>query len=73
MSGAKRKGQGKASEGKAAMAYMRRLHGDPATAPAGDLADLADADYDAADVALGPEGEQTTDKGHEKTTERQAQ
>ena len=51
---------------------MRRLHGDPATAPAGDLADLADADYDAADLALGPEGEQTTDKGHEKTitTER---
>ena len=69
------KGQAKrkVSEGKAAMAYMRRLHGDPATAPAGDLADLADADYDAADVALGPEGEQTTDKGHEKTTERQAQ
>ena len=68
---AKRKG--KASEGKAAMLYMRRLHGDPATAPAGDLADLADADYDAADLALGPEGEQTTDKGHEKTTDRQAQ
>jgi len=63
---AKRKGQGKASEGKAAMAYMRRLHGDPATAPAGDLADLAQADYDAADVALGPEGE-GLDGGHEKT------
>ncbi len=70
---AKRKGQGKASEGKAAMAYMRRLHGDPATAPLADLAEQADADYDAADLALGPEGEQTTDKGHEKTTERQAQ
>lgn len=59
----------KASEGKAAMAHMRRLHGDPATAP---LADLADADYDAADVALGPEGE-----GHEKDNDnnnrRQAQ
>ena len=36
------------------MAHMRRLHGEPATAPAGDL---ADADYDAADVALGSEGE----------------
>jgi len=70
---AKRKGQGKASEGKAAMAYMRRLHGDPATAPVADLAEQADADYDAADLALGPEGEQTTDKGHEKTTDRQAQ
>ena len=75
---AKRKG--KASEGKAAMAYMRRLHGDPATAPVADLAapvadlaEQADADYDAADLALGPEGEQTTDKGHEKTTDRQAQ
>lgn len=56
----------KASEGKAAMAYMRRLHGDPATAPVMDLAEQADADYDAADVALGPEGEQTTDAGHEK-------
>ena len=51
----------------AAMAYMRRLHGDPATAPVADLAEQADADYDAADLALGPEGEQTTDKGHEKT------
>ena len=61
----------KADEAKAAMAYMRRLHGDPATAPAGDLADLADADYDAADVALGPEGE-GLDGGHEKTG-RQAQ
>ena len=70
---AKRKGQGKASEGRAAMAYMRRLHGDPATAPVADLAEQADADYDAADLALGPEGEQTTDKGHEKTTDRQAQ
>ena len=58
----------KADEAKAAMAYMRRLHGDPATAPAGDL---ADADYDAADVALGPEGE-GLDGGHEKTG-RQAQ
>ena len=57
----------------AAMAYMRRLHGDPATAPVADLAEQADADYDAADLALGPEGEQTTDKGHEKTTDRQAQ
>ena len=54
----------KASEGKAAMAYMRRLHGDPATAPAGDLADLADADYDAADVALGPEGEGLHEKNN---------
>ena len=68
---AKRKGQGKASEGKAAMAHMRRLHGDPATAPVMDLAEQADADYDAADVALGPEGEQTT--GLLKTTEREAQ
>ena len=53
---AKRKG--KASEGKAAMAYMRRLHGDPDPSP---VDDLADADYDLADLALGPEGEQTTD------------
>ena len=60
----------KADEAKAAMAYMRRLHGDPATAPAGDL---ADADYDAADVALGPEGE-GLDGGHENNnTQRQAQ
>ena len=51
----------KADEGKAAMLYMRRLHGDPATAPVADLAEQADADYDAADLALGPEGEQTTD------------
>ena len=57
------KRKGKASEGKAAMLYMRRLHGEPPV----DLADLADADYDAADVALGPEGELTPDKGHEKT------
>ena len=59
---AKRKG--KASEGKAAMAYMRRLHGDPATAPVADLAEQADA-------ALGPEGE-GQGGGHEKTG-RQAQ
>ena len=59
----------KADEAKAAMLYMRRLHGDPATAPAGDL---ADADYDLADLALGPEGELTPDARHEKTitTER---
>lgn len=55
----------KASEGKAAMAYMRRLHGDPATAPAGDL---AEADYDAADVVLGPEGE-----GPEKNNNKRRQ
>ena len=60
---ANRKAQRKADEAKAAMAYMRRLHGDPATAPVDDLAEQADADYDAADVALGPEGEQTTDGG----------
>ena len=54
---AKRKGKAQGDPG-AAMLYMRRLHGDPDYAPAGDL---ADADYDAADLALGPEGEQTTD------------
>ena len=60
---AKRKGQGKA-----AMLYMRRLHGDPATAPVADLAEQADADYDAADVALGPEGE-----GPEKNNNKRRQ
>ena len=69
---AKRKGQGKADEAKAAMAYMRRLHGDPATAPVLDLADLAQADYDAADVALGPEGE-GPEKNNHKNNRRQAQ
>ena len=57
------KRKGKASEGKAAMLYMRRLHGEPPV----DLADLADADYDLADLALGPEGELTPEAGHEKT------
>ena len=70
---AKRKGQGKASEGKAAMAYMRRLHGDPATAPVADLAEQADADYDAADVALGPEGEGLHEKNNHNNNRRQAQ
>ena len=56
---AKRKGQGKADEAKAAMAYMRRLHGDP---DPGDLADLA-------------EREQTTDPMEKKNNNnrRQAQ
>lgn len=63
---AKRKGQGKASDGKAAMAYMRRLHGGPATAPLADLAEQAQADYDAADVALGPEGEGLPEKDNNK-------
>ena len=68
---AKRKG--KASEGKAAMAYMRRLHGDPATAPVADLAEQADADYDAADLALGPEGEGLHEKDNHNNNRRQAQ
>ena len=56
---AKRKGQGKADEAKAAMAYMRRLHGGPATAPVMDLA----------------EREQTTDamKKENNNKRRQAQ
>ena len=66
------RGQGKADEAKAAMLYMRRLHSDPATAPAGDLADLADADYDAADVALGPEGEGLPEKDNDNNKRRQA-
>lgn len=37
----KRKGKGKGDPG-AAMAYMRRLHGDPDPAPVDDLADLAE-------------------------------
>lgn len=37
----KRKGKGQADPG-AAMAYMRRLHGDPDYAPVDDLADLAE-------------------------------
>ena len=67
--------RGRMTAGKAAAKFdaLRRLHGDPATAPVADLAEQADADYDLADLALGPEGEQTTDKGHEKTTDRQAQ
>ena len=40
MSGGKRKGQGDPG---AAMAYLRRLHGDPDNAPVGDLAELAGA------------------------------
>ena len=51
----KGKGKGQGDPG-AAMAYMRRLHGDPDYAPVADLADLA----------LGPEGELTPDAGHEK-------
>ena len=62
---AKRKGQGKADEAKAAMAYMRRLHGDPATAPLADLAEQAAADYDLADLALGPEGEGLHEKDND--------
>ena len=64
--GHKRKGQRKASEGKAAMAYMRRLHGGPSVtsdyAPVDDLADLA-------------EREQTTDtmKKENNNNRRQAQ
>ena len=40
-----------------------------------ELADLADADYDLADLALGPEGEQTTDPIEKKNNNnrRQAQ
>lgn len=57
----KDKGQG---DPEVAMAYLRRLHGDPSVtpdnAPVGDLAELA-------------EREQTTDAGHEKTSETQAQ
>ena len=63
----------KASEGKAAMAYMRRLHGDPATAPDADLAEQADADYDAADLALGPEGEGLHEKDNDNNNRRPAQ
>ena len=51
MSGGKRKGQGDPG---AAMAYLRRLHGDPDPAPMGDLVELA-------------EREQTPDAGHEKS------
>ena len=63
----------KADEAKAAMAYMRRLHGDPATAPVLDLAEQADADYDAADVALGPEGEGLHEKDNDNNKRRPAQ
>ena len=65
----KRKGQGGPG---AAMLYMRRLHGDPATALLADLAEQADADYDAADVALGPEGE-GPEKDNDNNNRRQAQ
>lgn len=59
----KRKGKDQ-GDPEAAMAYLRRLHGDPSVtpdnAPVGDLAELA-------------EKEQTPDAGHEKTSETQAQ
>lgn len=54
---ARGKRKGKADPG-AAMAYLRRLHGDPDNAPFGDLADLA-------------EREQTTDTIEKKKQSQQ--